>query len=49
MTKKFQLLVRIWVKQTPLYNTATEAYEVGRKIAKEEDITVEEVEENDNG
>lgn len=45
MTKKYRLFIRMWIKQDKLYDSAEEAYEVGRKIAKEEDITVEEVEE----
>jgi len=42
--KKFQLLIRMWVKQDKLYDTVAEAYEVGKKIAKEEDIATEPVE-----
>jgi len=45
MTKKYRLFIRMWVKQNRLYDSAEKAYEVGRKIANEEDITVEEVEE----
>jgi len=44
MAKKYQLLIRMWVKQTTLYDTAKEAYQVGLKVAKPEDIAVEEVE-----
>jgi len=35
----------MWVKQDKLYNTAKEAQEAGEKIAKPEDIAVEEVDE----
>jgi hypothetical protein len=44
MTKKYQLSIRIWVKQDKLYDTAQEAYAIGQKVAKPEDIAVEEVE-----
>jgi len=40
---KYQLSIRMWVKQTKLYDTAEEAYKVGQKVAKPEDIAVEEV------
>lgn len=43
--KKYQLLIRMWVKQDKLYDSADEAYDAGRKIANEEDIAVEPVEE----
>jgi len=37
---KFRLLIRIWVKQDKLYDTAKQAMEDGRKAgAAEEDIT----------
>lgn len=42
---KYRLLIRMWVKQDKLYNTAKEAQEAGEKIAKPEDIAVEEVDE----
>ena len=45
MTKKYQLLIRMWVKQTDkLYDSAAEAYEAGRKVADEENLSVQEVE-----
>jgi hypothetical protein len=34
----------MWVKQDKLYDTSKEAYEEGYKIAKPEDVAVEEVE-----
>jgi len=45
MTKKYRLLIRIWVPQDHLYSTPREAQEAGEKIAKKEDIAVEEVKE----
>lgn len=39
----------MWVKQDKLYDSAEEAYKVGEKIAKPEDIAVEEVGESENG
>jgi len=41
---KYALFIRMWVRQMTLYDSAEKAYEAGRKIAKEEDIAVEEVE-----
>jgi len=31
MTKKYRLLIRIWIPQDKLYDTVAEAYEVGKK------------------
>lgn len=42
---KYRLLIRIWVKQDKLYDTAKAAHEAGEKIAKPEDIAVERVDE----
>jgi len=42
---KYRLLIRIWVPQDKLYNTAKEAHDAGEKIAKPEDIAVERVDE----
>jgi len=38
------LLIRMWVKQDKLYDSAKEAQEVGLKVAKPEDVAVEPVE-----
>jgi len=35
----------MWVKQDTLYDTAKEAQEAGEKVAKPEDIAVEQVDE----
>jgi len=45
MKKKYQLSIRMWIKQSKLYDSAKEAYEAGRKIASEENFAVETVEE----
>jgi len=42
--KKYQLLIRMWIKQDKLYDTSKEAYEEGCKIANPKDVAVEEVE-----
>lgn len=42
---KYRLLIRMWVRQDKLYDTAKEAHEAGEKIAKPEDIAVERVDE----
>jgi len=43
---KYRLLIRIWVKQDKLYDTAKEAHEAGLKIAKPEDIAIEPTKED---
>jgi len=42
---KYRLLIRMWIKQDKLYDTAADAKEAGEKIAKPEDVAVMPVED----